>query len=132
MRIVKRASGWHICLFIQAEPNAIPQIANGQIGVDPGFTSLLTLSTGEKIAHPRELEASAERLAQSQRGGNKMLTARLGEHVGNQRKDRNHRLSRRLIAENGLVVFSKDRIQNITKRFGKQVPYRRLVYLYRS
>jgi putative transposase len=120
-RIVKRASGWYACLFIQAEPNAVPRIASGQLGIDPGFKSLLTLSTGEKVAHPRELEASALRLGQAQRGNNRKLTARLQERINNQRKDRNHKLSRRLISENILIAFSKDNIKGISKRFGKSV-----------
>src|SRR5688572_27008810 len=45
LRVVKRASGWYACLFIKAEPNEIPLTGEGQIGVDPGFTHLLTLST---------------------------------------------------------------------------------------
>src|SRR2546428_3567463 len=62
-RIVKRASGWYLCLFIDAAPMSIPHVADGQIGMDPGFESLLTLSTGQKIPHPRELEVLEKRLA---------------------------------------------------------------------
>jgi putative transposase len=120
-RIVKRASGWYLCLFIDAEPNAIPRVANGQIGIDPGFKDLLTCSSGEKIPHPRELEASAPRLAQAQRGNNKKLSARLQERIANQRKDRNHKTSRRLVAENELIVFSADDHSAIANRFGKSV-----------
>lgn len=120
-RIVKRASGWYLCLFIDAEPNAILRAAQGQVGIDPGFNHLLTLSTGEKIAHPRELEASALRIGQSQRGASRKLTARIHERIGNQRKERNHALSRRLVSENVLIAFSKDNIKGISKRFGKSV-----------
>jgi putative transposase len=66
------------------------------------------LSTGEKIEHPRELEASARRLAQAQRGKKKKLVARLHEKIANQRKDRNHKLSKRLVEENVFIAFSKD------------------------
>lgn len=120
-RIVKRASGWYLCLFIDAEPNAIPRVAAGQIGIDAGFNYLLTLSTGEKIIHPRELEASAIRLGQAQRGINRKLTARIHERTANQRKDRNHKLTRRLVSENVVIRFSKDNITGIAKRFGKSV-----------
>jgi len=120
-RLVKRASGWYACLFIQAKPNAIPRIASEQIGIDPGFSHLLTLSNGEKIEHPRELEASALRLAQAQRGNGKRLAARIGERIANQRKDRNHKLTRRLVSENVVIRFSKDNIKGIAKRFGKSV-----------
>lgn len=120
-RIVRRASGWYLCLFIDAEPNSTPITGNGQIGIDPGFISLLTLSTGEKVEHPKELQKSLERLAQAQRGHDLGLAARLQEKVANQRKDRNHKLSRRLVSENELICFSKDNLKGLSKKFGKSV-----------
>lgn len=120
-RIVKRASGWYLCLFIDAEPKAVDAVKDGQVGIDPGFKSLITLSTGEAIVHPRELEATALRVAQAQRAGNRPLAARLRERETNQRKDRNHKLSRQLVSENQFIAFSKDRHQAIAKRFGKSV-----------
>jgi putative transposase len=120
-RIVKRASGWYLCLFIDAEPNAIPITGNGEVGIDPGFKHLLTLSTGEKIEHPKELQHGALRLAQAQRGHDKQLASRLQERMANQRKDRNHKLSRRLVSENFLICFSKDNIRGIARKFGKSV-----------
>jgi putative transposase len=120
-RIVRRASGWYLCLFIDAAPNKIPHVANGVVGIDPGFKHLLTLSTGEKVEHPRELEVSARRLAQAQRGDHKQLARRIQERIQNQRKDRNHKLSRRLVSENQTIVFSKDRIRAVAKKFGKSV-----------
>jgi|SRR6185369_324228 len=120
-RIVKRASGWYLCLFIDAEPNAIPHVSDSEIGIDPGFKDLLALSSGEKMSHPRELEASALRLAQAQRGVNRKQVARLHERIANQRKDRNHKLSRRLVSENQLIAFSADNHKNIAKKFGKSV-----------
>jgi len=121
MRIVKRASGWYLCLFIKAEPKAPARTGSEQIGIDPGFSHLLTLSSGQKIDHPREMEASASRLAQAHRARNRKLAARLYERIANQRKDRNHKLSRRLVAANIFIAFSKDRISHIARRFGKSV-----------
>ena len=120
-RLIKRPSGWYLCLVIDANPNEIPRTGNGKIGIDPGFKHLLTLSTGEKINHPREFEASANRLAQAQKGKNKRLVSRLQEKIKNQRKDRNHKLSRRLVSENEFIAWSKDRHRNIAKIFGKSV-----------
>jgi putative transposase len=120
-RIVKRASGWYLCLFIDAQPKAIPHVAHGQIGIDPGFSTLLTLSTGKKINHPREVEKSAKRLAQAQRGGRKKQATRIQERTRNQRKDRNHKLSRRLVAENAVIRFSNDNHRTIAGKFGKSV-----------
>jgi putative transposase len=128
-RLVKKASGWHLCLFIDAEPKAISITGDGQIGIDPGYRkeSLLTLSTGEKIAHPKELEKLETRLGQAQRGKRLKLAARIQERIANQRRDRNHKLSRRLVSENAVIVFSKDKIKDIAQRgrgpvhFGKHV-----------
>jgi len=120
-RIIKKASGWYLCLVIDASSNPIPRISNEQVGIDPGFNHLLTLSNGGKIEHPRELEASLKRLGQAQRGKNKKLTARIHERIANQRKDRNHKLSRKIVSENVFVAFSKDNIRGIAHKFGKSV-----------
>jgi transposase len=120
-RVVKRASGWYLCLFIDAEPKVIERVAFGKVGIDSGFSNLLTTSDGEIIEHPRELEASAERLAQAQRGHNKQLAARIQERIANRKRDRNHKLSRRLVSENIFIAFTKDNIRGMAKRFGKSV-----------
>lgn len=120
-RIIRRASGWYVCLFIQAPPKPIDRVGLGEIGIDPGFQSLLTLSTGEKLEHPRELATGEKRLAQAQRGHRTRLTARLHERIGNRRLNRNHHLSRRLVSENVLIAFSKDRLRGIARSFGKSV-----------
>jgi transposase len=120
-RIIKRASGWYLCLFIDAQPQAIPHTGDGAIGIDPGFHHLLTLSSGETIAHPHELRQTVTRLAQAQRGGRQRLAARLQERLANQRKDRNHKLSRRLVADNHTIVWSKDHHKGMAKAFGKSV-----------
>lgn len=119
--IIKKASGWYLCLFIDANAKPIPHISDNEIGIDSGFKSLLTLSDGTKIEHPRELEKSAKRLAQAQRGKKKKLTARIYERTSNQRKDRNHKLSRKLVEQNQLIAFSADSHSGIAKKFGKSV-----------
>jgi transposase len=119
--LVRRASGNYLCLWIDAQPKAIERTGIGGVGIDPGFQSLLTLSTGEKIAHPAEFRAIEKRLGQAQRGHDRQLAARLSERVKNQRKDRNHKISRRLVAENTTICFLKDNHRAIAKRFGKSV-----------
>ncbi len=120
-RLVKRASGWYLCIFVDAEPREILRKSSGVIGVDPGFDSVITTSDGLNVHHPRELEARSIRLAQAQRSHNKKLAARINERIANQRKDRNHKLSRKLVSENSFIAFSKDGISRIAKRFGKSV-----------
>jgi transposase len=124
-RIVKRASGWYLCLFIAAEREPIERTANGKIGIDPGFKHLLIIAAldgqWEKVEHPRELEAIEHRLAQAQRGNNKALAARLSERRANRVKDRNHKLSLRLVQENVVIRFSGDNHKGIARKFGKSV-----------
>jgi len=120
-RIVKRASGWYLCLFIATDREPIRRVGYRQIGIDPGFKNLLTMSDGEVVSHPRELEAIERRLAQAQRGNNKVLAARLSERRANRVKDRNHKLSLRLVKENSFIAFSGDHHKGIAKKFGKSV-----------
>ena len=120
-RIVKRASGWYLCLFIDVDAKAVPAKAIGKIGIDPGYKNTLTLSTGETISMPKEFQKRQERLAGSQKGHRKKLSARLHERIKNTRKDNNHKLSRRLVAENSFIVFSKDNISGIARSYGKSV-----------
>lgn len=119
--LVKRASGWYACLFIKAEPKPINAVGDGQIGIDPGFSSLLTLSTGEVVNHPHEWRRAERRLGQAQRGNQRRLAARLAERVANRRKDRNHKLSHRLVSENRTIAWSKDRTAALARIFGKSV-----------
>ena len=120
-RIIKRASGWYLCLFLEADAKAILAKAHGKIGIDPGFKDTLALSTGEKISLPKEFKRKQERLAQAQKGKRKRLTARLQERIKNRRKDNNHKISRRLVQENAFIAFSKDNIKGIAKSYGKSV-----------
>jgi len=34
-RICKRASGWHLCLFVDAQPKSIERAGSGSVGIDP-------------------------------------------------------------------------------------------------
>ena len=120
-RIVKRASGWYLCLFMDVAVKKIERVGNGVIGIDPGFKNLLTTSEGEVIEHPREFELAQKRLAQAQRGHDHKLAPRIQERIRNRRKDRNHKLSRRLVAENIEIYFSKDNSKGMAKKFGKSV-----------
>jgi len=120
-RIVKRASGWYICLFIDADPEAIEHKNDKVIGIDPGFKTCLTTSNGDKIEKPRRLKELAKRLAQAQRGKNRKLVARMQERLRNRRKDDNHKLSKKLVEENQEIYFSKDNIKKIAKKFGRSV-----------
>jgi putative transposase len=106
---------------LDVNPTIADRVTSNRIGIDPGFSSLLSFSDGTKVAHPRELETSAAALARAHRGGHKLLAARIQQRIANQRRDRNHKLSRKLISENVLIVFSDDNHKAIARSFGKSV-----------
>ena len=120
-RLVKRASGWYLCLWLDTDHKFPVQETDNAVGIDPGFHSLLTLSDGTKFENPRELRKGAERLAQAQRGNNLKLAARLQERQANRRSDRNHKISRKVIETYKTIFYSDDNFGSVAKKFGKSV-----------
>ena len=120
-RIIKRASGWYLCLFIDTKPQAIPHKKNKAVGIDPGFTTHLTTTDEELNQIARETKKDRfreieERLKQAQKGKDKKLVSRLMERLKNRRKDDHHKLSRKLVENCEEIYFSKDNIQSISKK----------------
>lgn len=120
-RILKKASGWYLCLWLDTDHKFDVKETDKSVGIDPGFETLLTLSDGTKFENPRELSKGAERLAQAQRGRNKKLTARLLERQANRRNDRNHKISRKLVENYKIICYSDDNFKGIGRNFGKSV-----------
>jgi putative transposase len=97
------------------------------VGLDAGVASLLTLSTGEKIANPRYEERDRRRLAKAQRelarkqkGSNnrrkcQTKVARIHARVADSRKDYLHKLSTRLVRENQTVVIEDLAVRNLVR-----------------
>lgn len=120
-RIIKRSSGWYLCLWFDAEHKFPVKQTSKAVGIDPGFRTLLTLSDGTKVENPRELRRGAGRLAQAQRGHRKQLTARLQERQSNRRKDRNHKITRWLVENYNTIYYSDDNFKAMARRFGKSI-----------
>lgn len=120
-RIVRRPSGWYLCLWIDAVHKFPVKQTDATIGIDPGFNTLLTLSDGRKFENPRELRIGEKRLAQAQRSRNKRLTGRLQERQANRRRDRNHKISRQIIGDYKTIFYSKDNFRGLAKTHGKSV-----------
>ena len=120
-RIIKRASGWYLCLWLDIEHKFSVKETEKAVGIDPGFKTLLTLSDGVTFENPRELRNGAERIAQAQRGENKKLVARLQERQSNRRNDRNHKISRKIVENYKTICYSDDNLKGMAKRFGKSV-----------
>ena len=122
--VLKRVSGWYIRLAIENKPSISKTRAKptNQVGIDTGFKNLLTLSDGTKFEHPKEYQKLEKRLGQAQRGNNKHLTAKIQERIKNQKKDRNHKISRKIVENYQDIFVTKDNLSGQQRnKFGKSV-----------
>lgn len=97
------------------------------VGVDAGITSLVTLSTGEKVANPRHERRDRERLAKAQkelarktkgsanRERARVKVARIHARIADRRRDFLHKISTRLVRENQTVVIEDLNVRNMMK-----------------
>jgi putative transposase len=104
---------------------AMADPVNAAVGVDAGITSLVALSTGEKITNPRHERADRERLAKAMRdlarktkGSNnraksRIKVARVHARIADRRRDFLHKLTTRLVRENQTVVIEDLTVRNM-------------------
>lgn len=104
----------------QELPEKPPIDLKTTVGLDMGIKTFATLSTGEKIEHPKTLKKSLKKLKRLQRqlsrkrkGGQNRAKARkrlakLHEHVSNQRKDFLHKVSHQLTSENQAATIAME------------------------
>ncbi|MFE6747119.1 RNA-guided endonuclease InsQ/TnpB family protein [Kitasatospora purpeofusca] len=120
------AGRWFVAMLCDDRPTlAAP--ANAAVGIDVGVTSLVTLSTGERIANPRHERKDRERLAKAQRalsrkakGSNNRAKARIRvakvhARIADRRRDFLHQLTTRLVRENQTVVIEDLTVRNMLK-----------------
>ena len=132
--VSRDASGrWFVSMLcedtIQALPKAVDPVTGAAraVGIDVGLTSLLTLSTGEKIANPRHGKADRKALAKAQRelarkekGSNnrdkaRVKVARVHARITDRRTDHLHKLTTRLVRENQTIVIEDLNIAGMVK-----------------
>jgi putative transposase len=122
LRIHRRPRGWYATIVLDAEPKAVPLVGVGAVGIDLGFSTLATLSTGEKIEHPREYQRADRRIGQAHRGLNLRLLGRLQQRLALARRSRNHAISRDLVGRFDTIYVSKDNLRAMQRgRWGKSV-----------
>ncbi len=116
------AGRWFVSLLVEVDIEPLP-VSPNKVGLDLGITSLVTLSTGEKIANPkgfrakyRKLRKAQKALSRKQKGSNnrykaRLRVARVHAEIANARKDllpfgtlREHKLTTRLVRENQAIA----------------------------
>ncbi|MER6591630.1 RNA-guided endonuclease TnpB family protein [Micromonospora purpureochromogenes] len=116
---------WFVSLLVE-DPTVTPlPRVDTAVGVDAGITSLVTLSTGEKVTNPRYERADRRKLAKAQRelsrkakGSNnrakaRVRVARIHARIADRRRDLLHKLSTRLVRENQTVVIEDLSVRNM-------------------
>ncbi|MFJ7208357.1 RNA-guided endonuclease InsQ/TnpB family protein [Streptomyces sp. NPDC098789] len=95
------------------------------VGIDVGITSLVTLSTGEKIGNPRHgrrerarLTRAQRELARKEKGSRnrfkaRVKVARIHARVADRRRDALHQLSTRLVRDNQTLVIEDLPVRNM-------------------
>jgi len=125
-RLVLRPSGWYVqCVTDydgqRLEPN------DKAIGLDFGITYLVADSDGGFVKNPKSFRTSARKLASAQkqlakckkgsrrRRKAKRQVARVHERIGNQRKDKLHKVSRSYVNRYGLIAIENLKPANMVK-----------------
>jgi putative transposase len=120
------AGRWFVSLLCECAVDPLPA-AGAAVGIDAGITSLVALSTGEKIANPRHERRDRQRLAKAQReltrkqkgSANRekarLKVARVHAQITDRRRDFLHKLSTRLVHENQAVVIEDLSVRSMVK-----------------
>lgn len=121
------ANRWHVSILCEdTSIKPMPKLKTA-VGVDLGINSLITLSTGDKIANPQHDNRTlarkrilSRRLARKKKGSRnrdkaRLKLARLHAHVTDQRRDHLAKLSTRLVRENQAIVVEDLNVRGMVK-----------------
>ncbi|WP_372452939.1 RNA-guided endonuclease InsQ/TnpB family protein [Actinomadura parmotrematis] len=120
------AGRWFVSMLCDDRIAPAPGTANS-VGIDAGITSLVTLSTGEKIANPKHERLDRARLTRAQRALSRKAkgsanrekarrrVAKVHARIADRRRDFLHKLATRLVRENQTVVIEDLTVRNLLK-----------------
>ncbi len=107
--------------IIQHEPT------DATVGIDAGITTLVTLSTGEKVTNPKHEKRDREKLAKAQRNLSRknkgsanrakarLKVAKVYGRIADRRNDHLHKLTTRLISENQVIAIEDLSVRNMVR-----------------
>ena len=120
------AGRWTASLLVEVEIEPLLESPN-QVGIDLGITSLVALSTGEKVANPkgfaakrRKLRRAQKALSRKQKGSNnrhkaRIKVAKVHAEISDTRNDFLHKLTTRLVRENQTIAVEDLAVKNMVK-----------------
>jgi putative transposase len=121
------AGRWFVSLLCECAIEPLPS-TDAVVGIDVGINSLITLSTGEKIANPRYEGMDRARLTSAQRNLSRkqpgsanrakarVKLARVHARIADRRRDHLHKLTTRLVRDNQAVVIEDLGVRNMLGR----------------
>lgn len=120
------AGRWFVSMLVETTVETLPP-NSVTVGIDAGITSLLTLSTGEKIPNLRHERADRDRLAKAQRNlarkekGSKnrakarVKVAKVYARIADRRRDHLHKVTTRIVRENQTIVIEDLTVRNMVR-----------------
>lgn len=126
--IKREVDEWYVTFSCEVpEPEKLP-VSSEDVGIDLGVTHLATLSNGEVIEHPRYyrkahklLEKRQQALARKKHGSHRRdkareAVAKAHRKIARQRKDFQHKTSRKLVERYQVLVFENIQINRLTRK----------------
>jgi len=120
------AGRWHISILVEDTVETLPP-ADTTVGIDAGITSLVTLSTGEKVTNPKHEKRDRIALARAQRNLSRkakgsanrakarIKVARVYARITDRRRDHLHKLSTKIIRETQTVIIEDLPVRNMIR-----------------
>lgn len=118
---------YYVSVLVKQDDKEKLPPSNTKIGIDLGLKEFAITSDGEMFENPKYLRKAEKRLRKfqkdlsrckkgsSNRNKCRIKVAKQHEKIANQRKDFLHKLSKRLIDENKIIVLETLKIKNLMK-----------------
>jgi putative transposase len=118
---------WFVSLLVDDITLKPLPVAMQSVGIDLGITSLLALSTGEKVSNPKHFNRLRKKLKRVQKalsrkvkGSNnrhkaRLKVARVHAQISDSRQDFLHKLTTRLVRENQTIAVEDLAVRNMVK-----------------
>ena len=117
---------WTVSLLVDVEIQPLSESPNS-VGVDLGITSLVALSTGDKVANPKgfkkkrkKLRKAQKVLSRKQKGSKnrhkaRIKVAKVHQEISDARNDFLHKLTTQLVRENQTIAVEDLAVKNMLR-----------------
>jgi putative transposase len=124
--VKREGNHWYACFSCQVSAQPLPENTK-QIGIDVGLASFATLSTGEIVDNPGHFAQAEKRLRRTQRRVSRrkkhskrwrtavQLVQNVHREIRNQRRDFQHKLSRKIVAANQFIAVEDLHVKGLAR-----------------